>query len=150
MTVRFDDASVQAALDGMAREFGPRNSKKPIQNVVRKALRQALPTLRSNAPVDTGQLRKSARVRVGSSRDGNTIIGRLGFRAPRDTDRAVALLASEVGVGGRPPFGRAIERTFDQKSSEMASYVVTNLASEIESQWRRYAAAAGRGTLRVR
>ena len=150
LTVHINDSAVQGALDKMAEAYGPRNSKRPVQNVVRKALRKSLPVLKANAPVDEGNLRDSARVRVSLSRDGDTIIGRLGFVAPRGTGRAAALLGSEIGIDERPPFGRAIEKTFASESSKIASYVETNLAPEIETQFERFAAQSKRGTLRVR
>ena len=131
---------VRQGLTALTHEFGPTSSKAALRNSVRRALKKSLPVLRANTHKRTGNLAKTARVKVGLSGDKQTIIGGLGYAAEGGTDEYFAAIASEVGAGGRPPWGNAIVTAFAQEKEKIYARVTADLTTEIQRQWARAAA----------
>lgn len=131
---------VRNGLTALTHEFGPASSKAAFRNVIRRALKKSVPAFRANTHVRTGDLAKTIRVKVGLNRDRQTIVGGLGYAAEGGTNEYFAAIASEVGAGGRPPWGNAIVTTFAQEKEKIYAEVANNLTAEIQRQWARAAA----------
>ena len=144
--------ALEALLAGLADEFGPRSGGlPPMRAAIRKALKPVLADVRQSTPVQTGALRKTARLSVIAGKRGKPIAyGVVGWSFRRD---ATARLQQGLAVefGNRHTTGQAIlEGVFRRHQRQMLADFERELPLEITKTLHKLTAKKAGGKLRIR
>lgn len=92
-------------IDRRLRRLEPRVGKKVIRQAIRKALRPVLAAAKANAPVESGALRRSIKIRAVKSKLRRKGVVGLDVRVDRKTFRRESSKAAKSSAGDKPAGG---------------------------------------------
>lgn len=128
ITLRVDPRATFRVLDGLMADFG--RSGPSVRRAVRATLEPVLEELRANTPVETGALRRSARLEISVA--GGVLSARVGWSGRKV--RRQQMLAVEFGTRTRPA-GRVLSRAVESAGIQAA--IAAHLRRELDARLAR-------------
>lgn len=154
LTVNFaGQDNIQRALNEMQAIYGPRNTRRVYNTVLKNILAPAVSQLQTVAPIDTGYSRSLIRMRIRSPRrnelqgpnasPNTVIIGEVGYLYRGGTFSIHPLLAIEFGTKTSPARS-PLRNTFDKEHRQWQREFIRELEISTAATQRRLAARLNR------